>query len=483
MGVLDGLEPAKVFSFFEEICSIPHGSGNTEKISDYLKEFAQKRGLYVLQDESGNILIKKPGTSGYEEHPAVIIQGHMDMVCEKEADCGIDFEKDGLKLLVRDGVVTADGTTLGGDDGVAVAYALSILDSDDIPHPPLEVVLTVDEEVGMLGASAFDGSVLEGRVLLNVDSEDEGHVLCSCAGGVLVNAALPVEVEKEEGYEVWLSVDRLTGGHSGIEIIKERANANVLLGRILYELNETVSMRIISLKGGLKDNAIPKSAEARLLLDTEGDVKEFAERVAELKAKISRELKSTDPDFNLPIAIGAQKKAKRVMTYESTRSVIAALNLFPSGIQRMSKDLPGLVQTSLNLGILDSDVREVRFSFCVRSQVTSEKEELVGRIRCLMDVLGGTVKTEGDYPAWEYRSESALRDTMIAAYKDLYGKEPVIEAVHAGVECGIFAGKLEGLDAVSFGPDLKDIHTTSETMDIASVKRTWDYLLEVLKRL
>ena len=483
MGVLDGLEPAKVFSFFEEICSIPHGSGNTKQISDYLKDFAQKRGLFVLQDESNNILIKKPGTSGYEDHPAVIIQGHMDMVCEKDAGREIDFEKDGLKLMVRDGVVTADGTTLGGDDGIAVAYALSILDSDDISHPPLEVVLTVDEEVGMLGATAFDGSVLEGRVLLNVDSEDEGHVLCGCAGGVLAVAALPVEIEKDEGFEVWLSVDKLTGGHSGIEIIKERANANVLLGRILYELNETVSMRIISLKGGMKDNAIPKSAEARLLLDTEGDIKEFAERVADLKEKIGRELKITDPDFDIQIAMGMEKKSKRVMTYESTRTVIAALHLFPAGIQRMSKDLPGLVQTSLNLGILDSYIREVRFSFCVRSGVTSEKEELVGRIRCLMDVLGGTVKTEGDYPAWEYQRESALRDIMIEAYKELYGSEPIIEAVHAGVECGIFAGKLEGLDAVSFGPDLKDIHTTAETMDIASVKRTWDYILEILRRL
>ena len=483
MGVLEGLEPAKVFSFFEEICSIPHGSGNTKQISDHLMKFAQARGLDAVQDESNNVLIRKPGTAGYEDHPTVIIQGHMDMVCEKTADADIDFEKDGLKLLVKDGVVTADGTTLGGDDGIAVAYALSILDSDDIPHPPLEVLITVDEEIGMLGATAFDGSQIKGRILLNVDSEDEGHLLLSCAGGATVSAFLPVEIEKEEGFEAYLSVEKLTGGHSGIEIIKEGANANVLLGRILYELNETVSMRIISMKGVLKDNAIPRSSEARLLLDTEGDVKEFVERVAELKSKIAHELKRTDPEFDLQIAMGVEKKSKRVMTYESTRLAIAALYLFPAGIQRMSKELPGLVQTSLNLGILDSDIREVRYSFSVRSSVTTEKEELIGRIRCLMDALGGMVKVEGDYPAWEYKSESPLRETMVEAYKELYGTEPVLEAVHAGVECGILAGKLDGLDAVSFGPNLNNIHTTEETMDIASVKRTWDYLLEVLKRL
>ncbi|MBR4513311.1 MAG: aminoacyl-histidine dipeptidase [Lachnospiraceae bacterium] len=483
MAVLEGLKPAAVFKYFEEICSIPHGSRNTKQISDYLKSFAEARSLKVIQDESNNIIIKKPGTAGYEDHPTVIIQGHMDMVCEKEEDCGIDFEKDGLTLEVKDGKVSAKGTTLGGDDGIAVAYALAILDADDIPHPPLEVVITVDEEIGMLGAAALDGSVLEGRVLLNVDSEDEGHILCSCAGGATIVAALPVEIESDSGYEVWFSVDKLTGGHSGIEIIKGTANANVVIGRILYELNETVSMRLISLSGGLKDNAIPRAAEARLLLDTEGDVKEFAERIAQIKEVIGHELQKTDPEFDLHIAMGVEKKKKKAMTYESTRLAIAGLHLLPAGIQKMSKDFPGLVQTSLNLGVLESDIREVRYSFCVRSSVSSEKEELIGRIRCLMDVLGGTVKVESDYPSWEYRDESKLRDIMAATYRELYGSEPVLEAVHAGVECGIFAGKLEGLDAVSFGPDLKDIHTTRETLDIASAQRTWEYLLEVLKRL
>lgn len=485
MGILSNLEPKPVFRYFEEICGIPHGSANTKEISDYLVSFAKEHGLKVIQDAVNNVVIWKEGTAGYEEAAPVMMQGHIDMVCEKEEGCHIDFMKEGIRLQLQDGVISAQGTTLGGDDGIAVAYMLAILSSTDIPHPPLEAVFTVDEEIGMLGASALDASVLKARTMLNIDSEDEGYLLVSCAGGVSAVLQIPVQRQMAEGQLVTLTVTGLQGGHSGVEIDKGRGNANQILGRILYELDKRYSCKLCAVSGGLKDNAIPRTAEAKLLFEQsdQGQIEDFMADVKELSEILKREYQRTDPDVELVVEPGQGVDTLPVMTADTGKKVIAALVCLPGGIQRMSTDVEGLVQTSLNLGILVTDDDEVRFSFAVRSSVETEKRELVNRILCLAGALGGTVSCKGEYPAWEYRQDSPLREKMVEVFEEQYGRKPVVQAIHAGVECGLFAGKLPGLDCVSYGPDMKDIHTPNESMDVESVRRTWDYTLEVLKRL
>ncbi len=496
MGILSNLEPEPVFRYFEEICGIPHGSSNTKKISDYLMSFAMEHSLKAVQDDSNNVIIWKEGTAGYENAAPVMLQGHMDMVCEKEEGCEIDFENEGIRLQLQDGTISADGTTLGGDDGIAVAYMLALLDSTEIPHPPLETVFTVDEEIGMLGAAVMDASDLRARIMLNLDSEEEGYLLVSCAGGVSAVTHLPVERERTEGVRVLLAVTGLQGGHSGVEIDKGRANANQLLGRTLYELSRCtgtdegnepygIPFRILQVSGGMKDNAIPRSAEAELVFDLSfrSEIEQIREKVNSLSDIYKKEYSHTDPDVKLEFQMTEEETIAQGMSADATKKVITALVGLPGGIQRMSADIEGLVQTSLNLGKLITTEEEVCCSFAIRSSVETEKQELVNRIRCLMDLLGGNVTCQGEYPAWEYRQDSPLRDLMVQVYEEQSGHKPVIQAIHAGLECGLFAGKLPGLDCVSFGPDMKDIHTPKESMDVDSVQRTWKYILEILRRL
>lgn len=479
MAVLSEIEPKEVFRYFEEICSIPHGSGNTKQISDYCVRFAQEHGLKYIQDAGNNVVIFKDGTAGYEQSAPVMLQGHLDMVCEKEPDCTIDFEKDGLALRVENGIITADGTTLGGDDGIAVAMGLALLAADDIPHPPLEVVLTVDEEIGMLGAADLDCTPLKSRLMLNIDSEDEGVLLVSCAGGVTATCHLPVSRVEADGTKVILKISGLTGGHSGVEIDKGRANSNQLMGRLLNELSKAVPYSLISVNGGLKDNAIPRETTAEIVAKDAVAVQAVTDKYNDIFAA---EYRSTDPELSVTAAVGGNGQFK-ALDGESKKRVITALVNLPGGIQRMSADIPGLVQTSLNMGILKTGDAEVCMSYAVRSSVGTEKEELISRIMNLMNILGGTVESAGDYPAWEYKPDSRLRSVMIEVFEAQYGHKPQVAAIHAGLECGLFAGKLPGLDCVSFGPDMKDIHTPKESMDTASVQRTWKYLLGVLKRL
>lgn len=481
MSVLDGLEPAGVFHYFEEICGIPHGSGDTKAISDYCVTFAKKHNFKYRQDEYNNVIIWKDGTPGYEQSAPVMIQGHLDMVCEKEPDCDLDFREEGIRVQLEDGIISAQGTTLGGDDGIAVAYALAILDSKDIPHPPLEVVFTVDEEIGMLGASAMDCSPLKSKILLNLDSEEEGYLLVSCAGGVTAKAELPVVYESCSGVCMEIKVTGLKGGHSGVEIDKGRGNACQLLGRVLYTIRKSIPFALCRIEGGLKDNAIPREARAEILVS--GEVRKKIENMAgEITKVFQHEFRITDPDVKVSCE-DSDASYVHAMTEVSTSDVIAALMNLPGGIQRMSFEIEGLVQTSLNLGIMTTEEGQVSFSFSVRSSVETEKKALVDQMENLMDKLGGTVSCSGEYPAWEYCPDSSLRDLMVEIYEEQYGEKPIIQALHAGVECGIFAGKLPGLDCVSFGPDMKDIHTPKESMDVASVKRTWEYTLEILKRL
>lgn len=481
MAVLENCEPKRVFHYFEEITKIPHGSGNTKEISDYLVNFAKEHGLSYVQDEMNNVVIYKPAYKGYEDAPVVILQGHMDMVCEKRPDVEHDFTKDPLNLSVKDGYISANGTTLGGDDGIAVAYALALLESDDIPHPALEVLITVDEEIGLLGAVGLDCSVLKGRRLINLDSEAEGSIWISCAGGLTGISHIPVQRVEAEGEKLLVKVCGLMGGHSGAEIDKNRANANILMGRFLYGLKKQADYEILSLEGGKKDNAITRETVAELLVAKEMTeaVKAYAK---EQQAKLREEYAGSDEGIAIEILEKGTEKGA-VLHPTSREKVLFYLMNVPFGIAKMSGSIEGLVETSSNIGILKLFEGELSASSSVRSSVEAARDALSDKIEYLTEFLGGEYEVQGAYPAWEYRKESPLRDKMVEVYEQVYGEKPNVVAIHAGLECGLFYKKMEGLDCVSLGPNMKDIHTSEEVLDIASTERVWKYLLKVLENL
>lgn len=481
MRILENCEPKQVFYYFEEICKIPHGSGNTRQISDYLVNFAKDHGFDYVQDELNNVVIYKPATPGYENAPTVILQGHMDMVCEKRPDVEHDFTKDGLKLSVENGFVSANGTTLGGDDGIAVAYALALLDSKDLPHPALEVLITVDEEIGLLGAVDFDCSVLKGRRMINLDSEAEGSLWISCAGGLSAVSHIPVLRTDAEGEKLQIKICGLMGGHSGSEIDKKRANANVLMGRFLYGLKREAYYEIISLAGGQKDNAITRESLCEILVSEEdiAAVKAYAARVQD---GLREEYSGSDNGISVQIT-EAGHESVQVLHPTSREKILFYLMEIPFGIQKMSSNIEGLVETSTNIGIVRLSEDEFFASSGVRSSVEAARDALSDKIQYLTEFLGGEYEAQGAYPAWEYRKESPLRDKMVSVYEDMYGQKPAVVAIHAGLECGLFYKKIDGLDCVSLGPDMKDIHTSEELLDIASTERVWNYLVKVLKEL
>ncbi len=504
MGVLSNLEPQNVFYYFEEITKIPHGSGNVDQISNYLAEFARERGLFCIQDAVKNIIIIKDATPGYEQEPAVILQGHMDMVAVKKPDCDIDMKTQGLQIGIDGDKIYAKGTSLGGDDGIAVAYVLAILDSDTIKHPRLEVIITVDEEVGMDGAREIDLSMLQGHRMLNLDSEDEGIFLTSCAGGARVKTRLLLQHCEKEGIAYEVTLGGLLGGHSGGEIHKERGNSNCLFGRLLWNLTEQIPVSLVSVNGGLADNAIPRETKAVLVV-SEADKDLFIETVNKTAEDIAEELSTKDSDFYIrmkecqlplevsleasietPIAISSEAKEKvrvacRAVTAEDTRRAAAYLWSVPNGVQAMSADMPGLVETSLNLGILEITPEALSAEFAVRSSVESSKHALIAKLAAVTTLSGGTYTISGDYPGWKYRVHSPLRDKMVALYTEMYGESPKVEAIHAGLECGLLGSKIEDLDCVSFGPQMSDIHTTEETLSISSTARVWEYLVKLLE--
>lgn len=481
MGVLTGLEPNRVFHFFEEICSIPHGSGNVKQISDYLVNFAKERDLKYRQDEKYNVIIWKGGSAGYEASEPVVLQGHMDMVAVKVDGCEKDLETEGLDLEVNGDLISARGTSLGGDDGIAVAYTLAILDDFSMAHPPIEAIFTVDEEIGMLGATDIDVSDLKGRLFMNMDSEDEGVFTVSCAGGAMTTCNLPYKTEAAEATVIEVRMDGFAGGHSGVEIDKGRMNANVAMGRVLLNVLKKPCTGLVSVDGGEKDNAIAKFSEAVVSVAPEC-VAEVTQLIQDTFEEIREEHKTTDPDMVLHLNV-KETETVSIMAREDAKAVVTAIINLPNGIQRMNPDMKDMVQTSLNLGILKTEGDKVILSYAVRSSSESEKWYLVDSMRNLTETLGGTVDVSGIYPGWEYRAESRLRDVMVEAYKKQYGEEPVVEGIHAGLECGIFASKLEGLDAVSFGPQMEHIHTTNEVLSISSTKRTWDLVVSVLAAL
>ncbi len=483
MGVLSELEPKKVFSCFEEITKIPRGSGNMEKISDYIVRFAMERGLFFVKDELKNVIIIKEASDGYENEPALILQGHMDMVAVKEPDCPLDLKTQGLKAAVRGDEIYAEGTSLGGDDGIAVAYCLALLDSDDIKHPRLEVVLTVDEEVGMDGARGIDLSMLTGNRMINLDSEDEGIFLASCAGGARVRCRLPLKASGTRDGVLKLQMGGLAGGHSGGEIHKERGNSNCLMGRVLYEICRVVPVELAGVEGGLADNAIPRETDA-LIWVREEDRHVLDGLVEKIEKEIRDELSVKDPGFYLKIS-GQSKGSYPCITAEDTRRAAAFLHALPNGVQAMSADIPDLVETSLNLGVLTMSAQNgpgLEAEFSVRSSVESAKRALISKLFAVTETAGGSCEVSGDYPGWKYRKDSPLREKMTAVYEKMYGKKPKIEAIHAGLECGILGSRIKDLDCVSIGPDMRDIHTTEETLSISSAARVWEYLIRLLEQ-
>lgn len=477
--ILQGLEPDKVFYYFEEICEIPHGSGNTERISEYLVRFAEEQKLSYTKEPCGNVIIRKDATPGYETEPGIILQGHMDMVAVQEPDCKKDMKTEGLSIFTDGKLVGAYGTSLGGDDGIALAYALAILSDRTIPHPALEFVATIDEETGMDGAMALNPENLSGTRLINLDSEEEGTFIVGCAGGETLRLNLSFEREpipsSEQVYEIIVS--GLQGGHSGTEIDKNRSNGILILGRVLRTLAETTSYRLISIEGGTKDNAIPVSAKTVISASEKPHVEQ-------IEAELRNALTGKEEGFRLDLEALDDASSDTIREYgamdaHSKENLICLLNIIPYGVATMST-LPGLVETSNNVGIIRTKENEVELAVSVRSLIVSEKTVLSGKIQTIATLCGCSVTIHGGYPGWQYREKSSLRMKAVAAFALEYGREPLVQTIHAGLECGLLIEKMPELDAISMGPNIYDIHTTKERLDIASVQRTWKLLLRIL---
>lgn len=464
--MLEGLNPTRVFYYFEQLCAIPHGSGNTKAISDYCVGISRTIGLEVTQDEWNNVLIRKPAAKGYENHPTVIIQGHLDMVCEKDADCNLDFMKDGLRLAVDGDWVYAKQTTLGGDDGIAVAMALAVLEDKELPAPAIEALFTTDEETGMDGAVGLDCSHIHGRLLLNIDSEEEGVLTVGCAGGARVDVAFSLKMQEGQGKGYIVEVLGLRGGHSGVEIGTGRYNANNMMGKFLQTLGDVT---LCDIEGGTKDNAITRSCRAAII--TQADVASAARQF------VAQNYNANDPDFDITV-----KEIEAQQGYAAD-AVVQFLATVPCGVTAMSADIEGLVETSLNLGILSMKDGRVSGRFSVRSGVNAKRDALCDQVMHLAKACGGNTQKGSEYPAWEYRKQSPLQDTMVAVYRKMYGDNPQVLTIHAGLECGLFCEKMAGLDAVSFGPNIEEIHTSRERLSISSTARTYNYLCQILKEL
>ncbi len=446
---ITGYEPAQLFHFFEEVSAIPRGSGNEKGISDFLVAFAKERGLDVYQDEVYNVIIRKPASAGAENAPTVMLQGHIDMVCDKLGSVEHDFTTDGIDLVVKDGVLTANGTTLGADNGIAVALMLTVLNDDSIVHPALECVFTTDEETGLVGAETLDKSQISARTMINLDSEEEGVATVSCAGGVVVTYTCPIAREHKTGSTLTLDISGLLGGHSGSDINLERGNGNLIMARIIDRLMVAGEPAIVSFNGGTKDNAINRECKAELTCTVEI----------------------------------ADNAAVEAMDQKSALALIRALRLAPNGVIRRNVATDGSVEVSSNIGVVATSDDEVKIMLSPRSSITSLQNEFKDRLQTLADVLGFDAKCEFEYPGWSYAEHSPVRDVFVESYRELFGSELRIESIHAGLECGLFAEALHGLDAIAVGPTLSDVHTPDESMELASAERFYELLIDVLKRL
>ncbi len=481
MRILENLEPQNVFYYFEEICKIPHGSGHTRQISDYLKAFAGEHGLYCRQDELNNIIMIKEASKGYEDHASVLLQGHMDMVAVKDADCTLDMTKDGLQLEILGDRLSAKGTSLGGDDGIAVAFGLALLAGEEYRHPKIELILTVDEEVGMEGAAGLTVDDLTAKRMINLDQEEEKMFIVGCAGGARIDIRKKTETEQVNGMLCKLKISGLQGGHSGQEINKERGNAICLMGRLLAALQEKTPIYLKEVNGGTADNAIPNEVCAEIVVTewTEDIAAFMEEKFCGLKAEFA----GKEDGLKCELQVGAEDALIEVCNRKDSEQWIHLLNVIPHGVIANSVKMKGLVETSLNPGILNVSAAEGMVSTSVRSSNAAAKEALINQLKSLAALCDATVGIRGDYPGWDYDPDSPLREKMVTIYEEMYGVKPQIEAIHAGLECGIFQSKIPGLDCVSIGPDMQDIHTTRETLSIPSVQRVWKFLLKVLESL
>ena len=478
---INGYEPERLFHFFEEISAIPRGSGNEKAVSDYVVAFAWERGLWVHQDELYNVIIKKPASPGAEAAPPVMLQGHLDMVCEKLAGVDHDFLTQGLDLVVEDGVLRANGTTLGGDDGVAVATMLAALDDNDLIHPSLECVFTTQEETGLTGAAFLDKSLLKARTMLNLDSAgEEGAVTVSCAGGVRCTLTRPVlRTAQEDGWLLSLSITGLLGGHSGREIHQNRQNADLLMARLVHRLLQGGG-KLVSLEGGTKDNAIPRESEALLLYAAKEEGEAAAQKARLLAAQIAEELRDTEPAFTCEVSLQAGSASP--LSGEDAWALVRALRLAPNGVRSYSPRQGGFVVASLNLGVVKTDDETATLVFFPRSSVASLQEDTLDSLSVLAETFGFVLHKSAAYPGWALASVSPIRDLCQESWKDITGRELRVEALHVGLECGLFIGAMPGMDAVSIGPTLTGCHTPDERLSLESFSRFYRFLADVLAR-
>lgn len=478
MEKLSHVEPKQVFHFFEEICAIPHGSGNMNAISEYCVHFAERRGLCFLRDAANNVVIYKNGTPGFENAEPVILQGHLDMVCQKTADTDIDFETDGIDIVVDGDFIRARGTTLGADNGIAVAMILAILDSDSLAHPPLEAVFTTDEEIGMIGAGRFDTSVLKGRRMINLDAEEGDMLTVSCAGGSDMKLTLPVRKTTVRGTEIHFEICGLKGGHSGVEIDKGRVNANLLAGRLLSEAAKTTAFDIIAVNGGSKANAIPFCFDAHLITE---DGERFARRMNECFESVKKEIGEREETCSIAVTAGRTGDFE-AFDAASRDTLLYLLLLTPDGIVNMSAEIEGLVETSLNLGVLATENDHVRLQYALRSNKASALAFLEDRMRAFASRSGCTAELSGRYLPWEYKADSALQRLYAACCEEDCGCSPHVTAIHAGLECAVFAAKMEDLDCIAVGPDMFGVHTVHEALSIPSTKAIFERICKLLAK-
>ena len=479
---ITGYEPAQLFHFFEEVSAIPRGSGNEKGISDFLVAFAKERGLDVYQDEVYNVIIRKPASAGAENAPTVMLQGHIDMVCDKLGSVEHDFTTDGIDLVVKDGVLTANGTTLGADNGIAVALMLTVLNDDSIAHPALECVFTTDEETGLVGAETLDKSQISARTMINLDSEEEGVATVSCAGGVVVTYTCPIVREHKTGSTLTLEISGLLGGHSGADIHLERGNGNLLMARMVERLMAAGDPALVTFNGGTKDNAINRECKAVLVYPDHAAAEAGAAIAASIVENIKVELEVFDPGFACAIAVedGVEVDA---MSKDDALALVRALRLAPNGVMRRNVAADGSVEVSSNIGVVAVTDDQIKILLSPRSSIKSLQDDVKDRIATLAEVLGFDVIFEYEYPGWSYVEHSPVREVFQESYRELFGTELRIESIHAGLECGLFADALPGLDAIAVGPQLYDVHTPDEHMELASFERFYVLLVDALRRL
>ena len=477
---IENLEPKLVWKHFDQIRKIPRCSKHEEKIREYIIDFAQKQGLKNKVDKVGNVLILKPATKGMEKKPTIIMQGHMDMVCEKNSDKKFDFSKDSIQLKIQGDLLTADGTTLGADNGIGLAIAFAILEDKNVRHGPLEVLATVDEETGLTGAFAMKSDMLTGKIMLNLDSEDFGVLTVGCAGGGDSAIELPLKMQTvPSGYEpIMIKVSGLRGGHSGVDIHEQRGNAIKLLARMLWEASQNLEFGLFDIKGGDKHNAIPREAYAKLVIDKKNKNAFITALKAEEKA-ILDEIKPIDPNFKVDIT--STEPTKTSLDKPSQKKLLDLVYGLPHGVHQMNYDIKTLVETSTNLATVSIKENTLAIGMSSRSPVKSELQDMRDRIRTIAELSGSKVSEGSTYPGWKPDMQSKILALCKKIFKDMFKTDPKIEAIHAGLECGIIGEKFPGMDMISIGPTLKNPHSPEEQLHISTVDKFYKYLLKILE--